>query len=116
MSWRSALTPRRLREIWYAPVLLVSMALMLTRLLGYARLLSLESFAGLSLGLLASATLGMTGCLGLQSLLQRDMPVQFVRGRHKAALALLIQSESRLSGSGMAIRAGSATPRAVCGA
>lgn len=92
MSWRSALTPRRLKEIWYAPVLLVSMALMLTRLLGYARLLSLESFAGLSLGLLASATLGMTGCLGLQSLLQRDMPVQFVRGRHKAALALLIQS------------------------
>ena len=92
MIWRNKLTPRRLRQLWYVPLLLLAMALMMLRVLVLARLLDVHGFAQLSLGLLVSSTFGMLGCLGLQSLLQRDMPILLVHGRLIDALVLLLQS------------------------
>jgi O-antigen/teichoic acid export membrane protein len=86
------MTPRRARQLWYAPVLALATALMMLRLFALARLLDIPNFAQLSAALLVSTTFTMLGCLGLQSLLQRDMPVMFVRGRERAARVLLAQS------------------------
>lgn len=88
----AALTPRRARQLWYAPVLALATALMMLRLFALARLLDIPNFAQLSAALLVSTTFTMLGCLGLQSLLQRDMPIMFVRGRERAARVLLAQS------------------------
>ncbi len=85
-------TPRRLRQLWYVPVLAAATGLMMVRLLVLARLLDVTVFAVLGLALLVSSTVGMVACFGLQSLLQRDMPVMFVRGREQAARVLLGQS------------------------
>jgi O-antigen/teichoic acid export membrane protein len=73
-------------------VLALATALMMLRLFALARLLDIPSFAQLSAALLVSSTFTMLGCLGLQSLLQRDMPIMFVRGRERAARVLLGQS------------------------
>lgn len=67
------------------------MGLVLARTLVMARLLDISGFAQFSGGLLVSSTFTMLGCLGLQSLLQRDMPVQIVRGRELAAAVLAMQ-------------------------
>jgi O-antigen/teichoic acid export membrane protein len=56
-----------------------------------AKLLDVPSFAQYSGGLLVSSTFCMLGCLGLQSLLQREMPVQIVWHRERAAVVLLMQ-------------------------
>lgn len=87
-----AMTPRRARQLWYAPVLALATALMMLRLFALARLLDIPNFAQVSAALLVSSTFTMLGCLGLQSLLQRDMPIMFVRGRERAARVLLSQS------------------------
>src|SRR3954471_9310997 len=87
-----ALTPRRARQLWYAPVLAAATALMMVRLLAFARVMDLPGFAQISAALLVSSTFTTLGCFGLQSLLQRDMPVLFVRGREWAARVLLAQS------------------------
>jgi O-antigen/teichoic acid export membrane protein len=92
MSAFGALTPRRIRQLWYAPVLAMATALMMLRLFALARLLDVLDFAQLSAALLFSSTFVMLACLGLQALLQRDMPVMFVRGRERAARVLLTQS------------------------
>ncbi|HTH78309.1 MAG TPA: hypothetical protein VL593_04960 [Ramlibacter sp.] len=81
-----------MRQLWYAPVLALATALMMLRLFALARLLDIPNFAQLSAALLVSTTFTMLGCLGLQSLLQRDMPIMFVRGRERAARVLLGQS------------------------
>lgn len=86
------MTPRRARQLWYAPVLALATALMMLRLFALARLLDIPNFAQLSAAFLVSTTFTMLGCLGLQSLLQRDMPIMFVRGRERAARVLLAQS------------------------
>ena len=86
-----ALSPHRLRQLWYAPVLGLAMGLMMVRTLVMAKLLSVPSFAQYSGGLLVSSTFCMLGCLGLQSLLQREMPVQIVWHRERAAVVLLMQ-------------------------
>lgn len=86
------MTPRRVRQLWYAPVLGLSTALMMGRLLVLARLLDVANFAHLSVALLVSSTFLMLGSLGLQFLLQRDMPVMLVHGRERAARILLAQS------------------------
>src|SRR5688572_29095745 len=85
------LTPRRARQLWYAPVLAVATALMMLRLFALAALLDIPNFAQVGVGLLVSSTFTMLACLGLQSVLQRDMPVMFVRGRERAARVLLAQ-------------------------
>lgn len=56
-----------------------------------AKLLDIPSFAQFNGGLLVSSTFTMLGCLGLQSLLQRDMPVQIFRRRERASIVLLMQ-------------------------
>jgi O-antigen/teichoic acid export membrane protein len=85
------LTPLRLRQIWYVPLLGLAMGVMLARMLVMARLLDLTGFAQFSLGLLVSSTFCMLACLGLQPLLQREMPVHFVRRRERAAAVLVAQ-------------------------
>jgi O-antigen/teichoic acid export membrane protein len=80
-----------LRDLWYAPLLAAAMVLMMARLLILARLLPVEVFAALSGGLLASGTFCMLGCIGLQSMLQRDWPVHIVRGRELRGLVLAAQ-------------------------
>jgi O-antigen/teichoic acid export membrane protein len=67
------------------------MGLMLVRILLMARLLSLPVFAQFSGGLLVSSTFCMLACLGLQSLLQRELPVQIVRRREIAGQVLIAQ-------------------------
>lgn len=91
MRLRSAITPQRLRQLWYVPLLVFSMGLMLVRLLVMARLLDVAGFAQFSAGLLVSSTFSMLGCLGLQSMLQRDLPVMIVRRRERPGLVLLVQ-------------------------
>jgi O-antigen/teichoic acid export membrane protein len=86
------MTPRRARQLWYAPVLGLATALMMLRLFALARLLDIPNFAQASAAFLVSSTFTMLGSLGLQSLLQRDMPIMFVRGRETAARVLLAQS------------------------
>lgn len=77
--------------MWYVPVLGLAMGLMMTRPLLMAKLLDVQGFAYYSAGLLLSSTFCMLGCLGLQSLLQRDMPGQLLRRRELAAVILLMQ-------------------------
>lgn len=63
----------------------------MVRLLLYARLLSIQEFGTLSLGVLASGTFGMLGCLGLQSMLQREWPVNLVWGQERRGLVRAFQ-------------------------
>lgn len=81
----------RLRDAAYAPVLALAMGLMLARLLVMARLLPIERFSAYSLGILISSSFCMLGCLGFQSLLQRELPVQILRGRERAGGILTMQ-------------------------
>jgi O-antigen/teichoic acid export membrane protein len=85
------MTPRRARQLWYAPVLAFATALMMARLFALARILDIAGFAQVSAAFLVSSTFTMLGALGLQSLLQREMPIMFVRGRERAAQVLLAQ-------------------------
>jgi O-antigen/teichoic acid export membrane protein len=86
-----ALTRPRLRQLWYAPLLALAMGLMLVRLLVMARLLDVAAFASYSAALLVSSSLCMLACLGLQSILQRDLPVMIARGRERPSAVLLAQ-------------------------
>ena len=81
----------RLRQFSYAPLLALAMSLMLMRLLVMARMLDLRHFADYSGGLLVSSSFLMLGCLGLQSLLQRELPVLIVRHREHDGGVLLLQ-------------------------
>lgn len=94
---------KHFKQLWYMPILAIAMAIMLGRLLIVARLLSLEEFATFSLGLLISTTFCMLGCLGLQSLLQRDLPVMIVRRREKAGAVLAMQCILVASGTALAL-------------
>ena len=75
----------------YAPVLAVSLVIMMARLLVLARLLPLGEFGHLSQGLLVSGTFSMVGCLGLQFRLQRELPVLLLNGERRAGIVLTIQ-------------------------
>lgn len=85
------LTRERLRHVWYAPVLVFAMGLMFIRQLVYARLLDVPAFAQYSAGMLVSGSFVMLGCLGLQSLLQRELPGMIVRRRESAGGIILMQ-------------------------
>lgn len=97
------LTPRQWRQLWYLPVLAVALALMMLRIMVMARLFDLPGFAQYNTGLLLSTTFCMLGCLGLQSLLQRDMPVQYARHRDRAALVLMMQAMLVACGCALAL-------------
>lgn len=85
MSWFPTLTPRRRRQLWYVPALALAMGLTMLRLLLMAHLLDVPAFASYSAGLLISSTFCMVSCLGLQSVLQREWPVNLVRGQRRRA-------------------------------
>lgn len=91
MSLRARITPHRLRQLWYLPLLGLAMALMLLRTLLMARLLDLPSFAAFSAGTLVSTTFCMLACLGLQPMLLRDLSIQIVKRRERPGLVLLAQ-------------------------
>ena len=86
------LTSRQWRQLWYLPVLAAAMALMMLRLMVAAHLFGVDEFAQYNTGLLLSTTFCMLGCLGLQQLLQRDMPILLARRHERAALVLLLQA------------------------
>jgi O-antigen/teichoic acid export membrane protein len=85
------LTRARLRQLWYVPLLGAAMGLMLARLLIMARLFDVPAFATYASGLLVSSSFSMLACLGLQSQLQRSLPVMIVRRREHAGAVLLTQ-------------------------
>lgn len=80
------------RRLTYIPVLAAGMALMMLRPLIMAKLLNVQGFAEYSTGLLVSASFCMLGGLGLQSLLQRDMPRYLLKGQRRKATILQLQS------------------------
>lgn len=86
------LTGRQRRQLWYVPVLAVATALMMVRIMVAARLFDVTAFAEYNTGLLLSTTFCMLACLGLQSLLQRNMPVLLARRQERAALVLMMQA------------------------
>lgn len=86
-----ATKPNRMRQFWYAPVLVVATAMMLLRTLLMAKVLPVAEFADFNGALLISSAFVMFGALGLQFLLQRDMPIWLVRGQERLAALLLLQ-------------------------
>jgi O-antigen/teichoic acid export membrane protein len=91
MKKTTMLRLRWTHQLWYVPVLGLAMGLMMVRTLAMAKILDVPSFAQYSGGLLVSSTFCMLGCLGLQSLLQREMPMQMIWRRERAAIVLLMQ-------------------------
>lgn len=89
--WTPLLTPRRRAEVWYAPVLAAAMGMMMLRMLIMARVLEVAPFARFSAGILVSGTFCMLGCLGLQSMLQREWPVNLIRGQERRAVVRAAQ-------------------------
>lgn len=87
-----AASPWRSSHLWYLPVLAVAMGLMMLRVLLMARLLPVERFGEYNAGLLVSTTFNMLSCLGLLSVLQRDMPIMASRGRVRRPLLLVAQA------------------------
>ncbi|MDR6854117.1 hypothetical protein [Variovorax guangxiensis] len=85
------LSPSRIRQLWYVPLLALSMGLMMLRILVMARLLDVHAFAEFSGGILISSTFCMIGCLGLQSMLQREWPVNLVRRQELRGLVRAAQ-------------------------
>src|SRR5690349_14433188 len=103
-----------LREFWYAPLLAAAMALMMGRLLILARLLRVEEFGALSGALLVSGTFCMLGCLGLQSMLQRDWPVFIVHKRERRGLVLAAQCNlTAMAAAAIAVLIASVAPSLV---
>lgn len=88
----AARTLQLARHASYAPLLAAALAVMMARLLVAARLLEVDAFATYSAALLVSTSFCMLGCLGLQTMLQRDMPVLFFQGRSRRAMMLLAQA------------------------
>lgn len=91
MSLFARVTPHRLRQLWYLPLLALAMGLMLLRLLLMARLLDVPGFAAFNAGVLVSTTFGMLACLGLQPMLLRDLSIQIVKRRERPGFVLLAQ-------------------------
>jgi len=83
---------RLARQASYMPLLATALALMMVRLLVAARLLDVGAFATYSAALLISGSFCMLGCLGLQTMLQRDMPALFFKRRSRKAMTLLAQA------------------------
>jgi O-antigen/teichoic acid export membrane protein len=75
------LSSHRLRQLWYVPLLMLAMGLVMVRMLVMARLLDLNAFAAFSAAILISSTFCMVSCLGLQSVLQREWPAYAMRGQ-----------------------------------
>jgi len=79
-------------KLAYMPIMAVAMVLLMLKPVLMARFFVPEEFAAYSAGLLISSTFCMLGCLGLQSELQRSMPVSFYADREREAFVLLMQA------------------------
>jgi O-antigen/teichoic acid export membrane protein len=88
---RNVLSRKWSAQAWYIPLLALAMGLMMLRPLLMARMFTPADFATYSVGLLISSTFCMLGCLGLQPMLQRQMPMNLIAGKELASLVLLIQ-------------------------
>lgn len=95
------LSPSRIRQLWYAPLLALAMGLMMLRMLVMARLLDVTAFAEFSGGILVSSTFCMIGCLGLQSMLQREWPINLVRRQELRGLVRAAQCNLVALGCGL---------------
>lgn len=91
MNLRTKYSVQSLQKLWYVPILLLAMSIMMARTLLMARLLSLEAFGEFSFGLLVSSSFNMLNCLGLQIILQRDLPIMILRHHEKSGAILLSQ-------------------------
>lgn len=80
------------KQVWYIPLLVVAMGMMMLRPLLMARILEPEEFAQYSAGLLLSSTFCMLGALGLQFMLQRQMPMNLIARKDLAGSILMIQA------------------------
>lgn len=89
--WNHPETRRRLTQLWYAPILTFAIFVMMSRLLVFARLLSIEEFGRFNVGMLSSSTFCMLACVGLQMILQREWPVYIVRGFERRGLVRAAQ-------------------------
>lgn len=96
------------RQLWYAPILAAAVCLTLIRLMLLARILDVHNFALLSGGVLVASTFTMLSCLGLYTVLLRDLPVLIVRRREARGAILLIQA--MMVALGCAITAAALTP------
>jgi O-antigen/teichoic acid export membrane protein len=76
----------------YAPPLFIALGLMMARLLAAARVLDMAEFARYSATLLVSSSFCMLGALGLQIMVQREMPALILRGQERRGMALLTQA------------------------
>jgi O-antigen/teichoic acid export membrane protein len=90
-AFKGAIALGRVRQLVYVPVLTLAMALMFLRVVLMARLLDVREFGHYSELLLISGTFCMLACLGLQPMLQRDMPVMLVRHRERVAEVAVAQ-------------------------
>jgi len=88
---RAFLTRARIQQLWYVPLLTVALGLMMVRMLVMARVLRVQEFALFSGAVLVSSTFCMLGCLGMQSMLQREWPVNLLRGQERRGLVLAAQ-------------------------
>lgn len=64
---------------------------MMARVLVFARVLSIEEFGRLNIGMLSSSTFCMLACMGLQMILQREWPVYIVRRFERHGLVRAMQ-------------------------
>lgn len=92
--WRHRL--HWLRELWYAPMLALAMALGMFRTLVLAGILDVGEFAAFSGAMLVSSTFCMVGGLGMPAVLQRDWPRYALEGRRRRAVVGAIQCYSLL--------------------
>lgn len=90
MFTRGFWTERRRRQLWYVPILSISLGLTFLRLLVFARLLDIAQFSAFSAGLLVSSSVSMLSCLGIQLIIQRDLPGLLQQGRRRRGTVLTL--------------------------
>ena len=91
MHLREFFRVNRLRQLSYAPLLAAAMTLMMVRLLLMARILDVPQFGSFSGGMLVASSFCMLGCLGLLGILQREWPVDLLRGQERRGLVMSAQ-------------------------
>lgn len=89
---RSAQLSRLIGCASYAPLLVLALVILMCRLFVAAQILTVDEFAIYSAILLVSSSFTMLGCLGLQTMLQREMPVLLHREQRRRAMILLAQA------------------------
>ena len=76
----------------YTPLLAAALGIMMARLFVAAQVLEVNAFASYSVALLVSSSFCMLGCLGLQRMVERDMPILIIQQRSRRAMMILFQA------------------------